>query len=288
MLHAFNIVAWTKLMTLTNESTYFAFQMIWEEIVNLFLFHGVPGWCWCGPSGGDLSPAARTSHSPNSPWLSCWSLVTSQAGVKLSLAPAASISRSRSSLMAACLETLRSPTCCPALAPTLSRSQVQEKVEPRSHLSSPVSSQVNTKQILWINEFHSDSGEAVFVIIHIFILPIVQDIFENYYFNKRELNEPTYFSYNRHGKNSLLLWGEISHAHILNSQSPVSGLQTDLFYCSISFCEQVATVPGCIYFIQFAALLIHDIEEFSYKRTVLWIFYSVFTAGKLMSSMLYS
>ena len=92
-----------------------------------------------------------------------------------------------------------------ALAPTLSRSQVQEKVEPRSHLSSPVSSQVNTKQILWINEFHSDSGEAVFVIIHIFILPIVQDIFENYYFNKRELNEPTYFSYDRHGKNSLLL-----------------------------------------------------------------------------------
>ena len=126
--------------------------------------------------------------------------------------------------MAACLETLQSPTCCPALAPTLSRSQVQEKVEPRSHLSSPVSSQVNTKQILWINEFHSDSGEAVFVIIHIFILPIVQDIFENYYFNKRELNEPTYFSYNRHGKNSLLLWGEISHAHILNSQSPVSRL----------------------------------------------------------------
>ena len=33
---AFNIVAWTKLMTLTNESTYFAFQMIWGEIVNLF------------------------------------------------------------------------------------------------------------------------------------------------------------------------------------------------------------------------------------------------------------
>ena len=122
----------------------------------------------------------------------------------------------------------------------------------------------------------------------IYLLLIVQDIFENYYFNKRELNEPTYFSYDRHGKNSLLLWGEISHAHILNSQSPVSGLQTDLFYCSISFCEQVATVPGCIYFIQFAALLIHDIEEFSYKRTVLWIFYSVFTAGKLMSSMLYS
>ena len=151
-----------------------------------------------------------------------------------------------------------------------------------------MSSQVNTKQILWINEFHSDSGEAVFVIIHIFILPIVQDIFENYYFNKRELNEPNYFSYDRHGKNSLLLWGEISHAHILNSQSPVSGLQTDLFYCSISFCEQVATVPGCIYFIQVAALLIHDIEEFSYKRTVLWIFYSVFTAGKLMSSMFYS
>ena len=89
---AFNIVAWTKLMTLTNESTYFAFQMIWGEIVNLFLFHGVPGWCWCGPSGGDLSPAARTSHSPTSGWGSCWSLVTSQAGVKLSLAPAASIS----------------------------------------------------------------------------------------------------------------------------------------------------------------------------------------------------
>ena len=122
----------------------------------------------------------------------------------------------------------------------------------------------------------------------IYLLLIVQDIFENYYFNKRELNEPTYFSYDRHGKNSLLLWGEISHAHILNSQSPVSGLQTDLFYCSISFCEQVATVPGCIYFIQFAALLIHDIEECSYKRTVLWIFYSVFTAGKLMSSMFYS
>ena len=58
-----------------------------------------------------------------------------------------------------------------ALAPTLSRSQVQEKVEPRSNLSSPVSSQVNTKQILWINEFHSDSGEAVFMIIH--NLPIV-------------------------------------------------------------------------------------------------------------------
>ena len=111
---AFNIVAWTKLMTLTNESTYFAFQMIWGEIVNLFLFHGVPGWCWCGPSGGDLSPAARTSHSPTSPWLSCWSLVTSQAGVKLSLAPAASISRSRSSLIVAWLETLQSPTCCPA------------------------------------------------------------------------------------------------------------------------------------------------------------------------------
>ena len=129
-----------------------------------------------------------------------------------------------------------------------------EKVQPRNHLSSPVSSQVNTKQILWINEFHSDSGEAVFVIIHIFILPIVQDIFENYYFNKRKLNEPTYFSYNRHGKNSLLLWGEISHAHILNSQSPVSGLQTDLFYCSISFCEQVSRVPGCIYFIQLAAM----------------------------------
>ena len=122
---AFNIVAWTKLMTLTNESTYFAFQMIWGEIVNLFLFPGVPGWC--GPSGGDLSPAARTSHSPTSGWGSCWSLVTSQAGVKLSLAPAASISRSRSSLMAARLETLQSPTCCPALAPTLSRSQVQEK-----------------------------------------------------------------------------------------------------------------------------------------------------------------
>ena len=278
-------------MTLTNEYTYFAFQMIWEEIVNLFLFHGLPGQAWLvWPIRwrSQPSPEARTSHSPTSTWLSCWSLVTSQAGVKLSLAPAASISRSRSSLMAACLETLQSPTCCPALAPTLSRSQVQEKVEPRSHLSSPVSSQVNTKQILWINEFHSDSGEAVFVIIHIFILPIVQDIFENYYFNKRELNEPTYFSYNRHGKNSLLLWGGISHAHILNSQSPVSGLQTDLFYCSISFCEQVATVPGCIYFIQFAALLIHDIEEFSYKRTVLWIFYSVFTAGKLMSSMLYS
>ena len=48
--------------------------------------------------------------------------------------------------------------------------------------------------------------EAVFVIIHkLPILLIVQDIFENYYFNKRELNEPTYFSYNRHGKNSLLL-----------------------------------------------------------------------------------
>ncbi len=30
-------------------------------------------------------------------------------------------------------------------------------------------------------------------------------------------------------------WGEISHAHILNSQSPVSGLQTDLFYCSDLF-----------------------------------------------------
>ena len=88
----------------------------------------------------------------------------------------------------------------------------------------------------------------------IYLLLIVQDIFENYYFNKRELNEPTYFSYDRHGKNSLLLWGEISHAHILNSQSPVSGLQTDLFYCSISFCEQVATVPGCIYFIQLAAM----------------------------------
>ena len=55
-----------------------------------------------------------------------------------------------------------------ALAPTFSRSQVQEKVQPRTRnrLSSPVSSQVNTKQILWINEFHSDSGEAVFVIIH--------------------------------------------------------------------------------------------------------------------------
>lgn len=69
----------------------------------------------------------------------------------------------------------------------------------------------------------------------IYLLLIVQDIFENYYFNKRELNEPTYFSYDRHGKNSLLLWGEISHAHILNSQSPVSGLQTDLFYCSDLF-----------------------------------------------------
>ena len=125
----------------------------------------------------------------------------------------------------------------------------------------------------------------------IYLLLIVQDIFENYYFNKRELNEPTYFSYDRHGKTSLLLWGEISHAHFLNSQSPqspVSRLIFSIFYCSISFCEQVATVPGCIYFIQLAALLIHDIEEFSYKRTVLWIFYSVFTAGKLMSSMFYS
>ena len=51
-----------------------------RKIVNLFLFPGVPGWC--GPSGGGLSPAARTSHSPTSPWLSFWSLVTSQAGVK--------------------------------------------------------------------------------------------------------------------------------------------------------------------------------------------------------------
>ena len=38
----FNIVAGIKLMTVTKESTYFAFQMIWE-IVNLFLFHWVPG-----------------------------------------------------------------------------------------------------------------------------------------------------------------------------------------------------------------------------------------------------
>ena len=86
-----------------------------------------------------------------------------------------------------------------------------------------MSSQVNTKQILWINEFHSDSGEAVFVIIHIFILPIVQDIFENYYFNKRELNEPTYFSYDRHGKNSLLVRGNQSRTY---SKLPVSSLRS--------------------------------------------------------------
>ena len=81
------------------------------------------------------------------------------------------------------------------MAATLSRGQVQEKVQP--------SSQVNTRQIPWIDEFCSDCREAVFVIIH--NLPIVQDIIENYYFNKRDLNEPTYFSYDRHGKNSLLL-----------------------------------------------------------------------------------
>ena len=124
---AFNIVAWTKLMTLTNESTYFAFQMIWEEIVNLFLFHGVPGWCWCGPSGGDLSPAARTSHSPTSPWPSCWSLVTSQAVVKLSLAPAASISGADLPDCGLSGDAAEPHLLPSTLAPTLSRSQVQEK-----------------------------------------------------------------------------------------------------------------------------------------------------------------
>ena len=119
---AFNIVAWTKLMTLTNESTYFAFQMIWGEIVNLFLFPGVPGWC-C-PSGGDLSPAARTSHSPTSGWGSCWSLVTSQAGVKLSLAPSLEQILPDSSLTGDAAEPHLLPS---ALAPTFSRSQVQEK-----------------------------------------------------------------------------------------------------------------------------------------------------------------
>ena len=151
-----------------------------------------------------------------------------------------------------------------------------------------MSSQVNTKQILWINEFHSDSGGAVFVIIHIFILPIVQDIFENYYFNKRELNEPTYFSYDRHGKNSLLLWGEISHAHILNSQSPVSGLQTAR---SLSVNKWLRYQDAfilyswlpCITDTRYWRVLLQE-----YKRTVLWIFYSVFTAGKLMSSVFYS
>ena len=171
MLHAFNIVAWTKLMTLTNESTYFAFQMIWEEIVNLFLFHGVPGLC-C-PSGGDLSQAASPSHSPTSPWLSCWSLVTSQAGVKLSLAPAASISGAAPPWQWPGWRRCKAP---PAAQRPGSHIQQKpglrdEKVQPRNHLSSPVSSQVNTKQILWINEFHTDSGEAVFVIIH--NLPIV-------------------------------------------------------------------------------------------------------------------
>ena len=146
--------------------------------------------------------------------------------MKLSLAPAASISWNSSSLIVAWLETRQSPTCCPA--PWLPhsaevRSKKKFSLETTNHPSSPVSSQVNTKQILWINEFHSDSGEAVFVIIHIFILPIVQDIFENYYFNKRELNEPTYFSYDRHGKNSLLVRGNQSRTY---SKLPVSSLRS--------------------------------------------------------------
>ena len=52
-----------------------------------------------------------------------------------------------------------------ALAPTLSRGQVQEKIQPSNHLSSPVSSLVNTRQIPWIDECCSDCREAVFVII---------------------------------------------------------------------------------------------------------------------------
>ena len=64
---------------------------------------------------------------------------------------------SRSSLTVAWLETLQSPTCCPA--PWLPHSaEARSKRKPINHLSSPVSSQVNTKQNLWINELYSDSG----------------------------------------------------------------------------------------------------------------------------------
>ena len=162
---------------------------------------------------------------------------------------------SSSSLMAAWLETRQSPTCCPApWLPHSAEARSKKKLSLEAIYLPQWAPKLTQNRFCGLMNSIQTVGRQCLWSFIIYLLLIVQDIFENYYFNKRELNEPTYFSYDRHGKNSLLLWGEISHAHILNSQSPVSGLQTDLFYCSISFCEQVATVPGCIYFIQLAAM----------------------------------
>ena len=156
---AFNIVAWTKLMTLTNESTYFEFQMIWGEFANLFLFHGVPGWYWCGPSGGDLRSQSSSQDQPPPHLALAELLITGHqsGGSEAQPGPSSLHLWSRSSLTVAWLETLQSPTCCPA--PWLPHSaEARSKRKPINHLSSPVSSQVNTKQNLWINELYSDSG----------------------------------------------------------------------------------------------------------------------------------
>ena len=168
---AFNIVAWTKLMTLTNESTYFAFQMIWGEIVNLFLFPGVPGWC-C-PSGGDLSqeakkPGPATLHAGVaadhwSPVRRGWSSAWPQQPPSLEqFLPDSSLTGDAAK-----------PHLLPsALAPTFSRSQLQEKLQPRNHLLQ-WAPKLTQNRICGLMNYIQTVGfrEAVFVIIH--NLPIV-------------------------------------------------------------------------------------------------------------------
>ena len=138
-----------------------------------------------------------------------------------------SLDWSRSSLTVAWLETLQSPTCCPApWLPHSAEVRSKEKLSQGTITYLPqwdVRSQENTILCKLIT-FVQNAGEAdlaVLVIIH--SVPFVQD---KLFINKKKLNETTFLT--TYGKNSSLLLGEISLSLAYISKTP--SLQKNL-YC---------------------------------------------------------
>ena len=131
---------------------------------------------------------------------------------------------SRSSLTVAWLETLQSPTCCPApWLPHSAEARSKKKLSLEAIYLPQWAPKLTQNRFCGLMNSIQTVGRQCLWSFIIYLLLIVQDIFENYYFNKRELNEPTYFSYDRHGKNSLLVRGNQSRTY---SKLPVSSLRS--------------------------------------------------------------
>ena len=229
--------------------------------------------------------SARTS--PTLPWL-----ITGHqsGGGEAQPGPSSLHLWSSSSLTVAWLETLQSPTCCPApWLPHSAEARSKEKLSQGTTTYLPqwdVRSQENTILCKLIT-FVQNAGEAdlaVLVIIH--SVPFVQD---KLFINKKKLNETTFLT--TYGKNSSLLWGEISLSLAYISKTP--SLQSPEKSLLLTFTLVVTEYLG--YQDAFKHFPTHCwcrcYWRFSCKKTVMWLgpghWWNVADALSLCSSLLY-